>query len=116
MICHNLNIGDDDTVSIHSRFPPEKPRGFKEGNHLPWMSEPMSTPNFMVKWSLFNLELSLTWLLFACCREDRSALNKLNEAVKTNFNERFDEVCFLLYHHFKLLPYYVAFSIAVGLK
>ena len=26
--------------SIHSRFPPEKPRGFREGNHLPWMSEP----------------------------------------------------------------------------
>ena len=32
-------IGDDDTVSIHSWFQPEKPRGFEEGSYLPWMSE-----------------------------------------------------------------------------
>jgi len=48
------------------------------------------------------------------CREDKSQLNKLVEAVKTNFNERADEVrCYsslfiidfwLIALHLELLP------------
>ena len=31
-----------------------------------------------------------------CCSEDRSALNKLVDALKTNYNDRVDEVGFIM--------------------
>lgn len=34
----------------------------------------------------------MTMVLLACFSEDRNALNKLSETIKTNFNDRVDEV------------------------
>lgn len=33
--------------------------------------------------------------VISCFREDKNALSKLCEAVKTNFNDRFDEVSYM---------------------
>ena len=40
-------------------------------------------------------------MLVLCFREDKSALNKLVEAVRTNYNDRYDEVS--LYNHVQII-------------
>ena len=62
---------------------------------------------FFVFCFIFDLKLVLmTCLFFVMNSEDRSSLNKLVEAVKTNFNERADEVKYPVIHvqtHFTLV-------------
>lgn len=47
----------------------------------------------------------------SCSREDKGALTKLTDTVKTNFNDRFDEVnfYFLCKSHYVFLPAFIRY-------